>query len=115
MGKTLGRKVGTRNLPAAIEKMKIPRVIERMTCFFFEQPDPCHPNAGVVILSANQVKVGLAFIHKVLPDINILELAGDMPQTKGEQFEMLKEKVGEEMAYKLAPDFAPRLELKDIN
>ena len=103
--------------PKTREKIKTTKIIQRLQMFALGEDDPCYnekdPDTGQkltkkVEMSPAQVKAAQILIDKNLPsltssDINVTQ---DMPESKAEIFEQLKAALGEELALKIAPEFA---------
>ena len=100
--------------PKTREKIKTTKIIQRLQMFALGEDDPCSNKLNddgtkkKVEMSPAQVKAAQILIDKNLPsltasDINVTQ---DMPESKAEIFEQLKAALGEELALKIAPEFA---------
>ena len=99
--------------PKTREKIKTTKIIQRLQMFALGEDDPCckvdeDGNRKKLEMSPAQVKAAQILIDKNLPsltssDINVTQ---DMPESKAEIFEQLKAALGEELALKIAPEFA---------
>ncbi len=79
------------------EKIKATQIVNRLQKAF----------DGELELNANQVKIGLGLLSKVLPDMTHQMIETNPDELNAEQsFMQLVDKVGEETARKLYPDMA---------
>ena len=95
--------------PKTREKIRTTKLLQRLQSYALGEDEPGTPGKKIE-MSASQVKAAQVLINKRLPDLTAADINvnKDMPENKEEIFAQLVDKLGEELALKIAPEFVPK-------
>lgn len=95
--------------PKTREKIKTTKLLQRLQKFALGEEED-NGTGKIVEMSASQVKAAEILIRKNLPDLTAsdINMTQEMPESREEVFDKLKEALGEELALKIAPEFIPK-------